>query len=345
MTDLSEAWRVWSLIAPLTVAGSAILSVLLIVLLRPLLMRVAMAKPNSRSSHRVPTPQGGGAAVIIAIFLICATILLVCHVFAPPSLQLTALSGATLLIAIVGAVDDIRSIEVMPRLLSQALAVAIVIAVLPAEFTILPSLPWWIEGLLLLIGGVWFVNAVNFMDGIDWMTVAEVVPVGAALAVFGMLGLLPGYAVVVALALLGAMLGFAPFNKPVARLFLGDVGSLPIGLVLGWLLLLLAGRGQLAAALLLPLYYLADATLTLFRRMANGERVWQAHRTHFYQRATQGGLPVSEVVASVFAVNVLLAALALVTVLTASWIITAGALLGGALLVGLLLYRFDKGRM
>jgi UDP-N-acetylmuramyl pentapeptide phosphotransferase/UDP-N-acetylglucosamine-1-phosphate transferase len=345
MTDLSEAWRVWSLLAPFTVAGSAILSATLIVLLRPLLVRIAMAKPNARSSHREPTPQGAGAAVVIAVFIACATIFLLWRGIALPPLQLAAFASAALLIAIVGAVDDVRSIEVTPRLLLQAAAAGIVIAALPADFTILPLLPWWIERLLLLIGGIWFVNAVNFMDGIDWMTVAEVVPVSAALALLGMLGLLPGYAIVIALALLGAMLGFAPFNKPVARLFLGDVGSLPIGLVLGFLLLLLAGRGQLAAALLLPLYYLADASLTLFRRMAKGEQFWQAHRTHFYQRATQRGLSVNEVVGSVFVVNVLLAALALVTVLTASWIITACALLAGALLVGWLLYRFDRGRI
>ena len=77
-----------------------------------------------------------------------------------------------------------------------------------------------------------------------------------------------------------------------ARLFLGDVGSLPLGLLIGWLLLLLAARGHLAAALLLPLYYLVDATITLFRRLMRGERVWLAHRTHFYQRATDNGFSV-----------------------------------------------------
>ena len=75
-----------------------------------------------------------------------------------------------------------------------------------------------------------------------------------------MLGALPAHATVVALALCGALIGFAPFNRPVARIFLGDVGSLPIGLLLGWLLVLLAGSGHLAAAMMLPLYYLADAT-------------------------------------------------------------------------------------
>ena len=72
---------------------------------------------------------------------------------------------------------------------------------------------------------------------------------------------------VVAAALLGAIVGFAPFNKPVARLFLGDVGSLPMGLLLGWLLLQLAGEGHVAAAVILPLYYLLDATITLARRL------------------------------------------------------------------------------
>ena len=111
------------------------------------------------------------------------------------------------------------------------------------------------------------------------------------------------------------MLGFAYFNRPTARLFLGDVGSLPIGLLVGWLLVLLAGGGHLTAALLLPLYYLADATLTLIRRFSNGERVWQAHRTHYYQRATDRGYSVTEIVTRVFTVNICLAVLALITVI------------------------------
>ena len=118
-------------------------------------------------------------------------------------------------------------------------------------------------------------------------------PVAGGLVLAGWLGALPSYAVICALALLGAVIGFAPFNRPVARLFLGDVGSLPIGLVVGWLLALMANKGHLAAALLLPLYYLMDATITLFRRLSRKEKVWQAHRTHFYQRATDNGFSVT----------------------------------------------------
>src|SRR4029079_16525608 len=136
---------------------------------------------------------------------------------------------------------------------------------------------------LILLGCVWFINLVNFMDGIDWMTVAEVVPLTAGLVFLGLIGEIPSSATVTAAALFGATVGFAPFNRPVARLFLGDVGSLPIGLILGWLMLMLAGRDNLAAAVLLPLLYLADATITLAGRITRGEPIAEAHRDHFYQ--------------------------------------------------------------
>jgi UDP-N-acetylmuramyl pentapeptide phosphotransferase/UDP-N-acetylglucosamine-1-phosphate transferase len=205
-------------------------------------------------------------------------------------------------------------------------------------------LPGWVERALLVFGGLWFVNLVNFMDGLDWMTVAEVVPVSGAAAAIGLQDVLPPWAIVVSLALCGATIGFAFFNRPVARLFLGDVGSLPIGLLLGWLLVLIAGNGAPVAAILLPLYYLADSTITLLRRLVNGEKVWQAHRSHFYQRATDRGLTVIQIVRRVFIVNLLLAALALATVLRPSAELDIGALLAGAVLVAWLLMSFTRGR-
>ena len=280
----------------LIVAGAAALTALLILLLQPLLMRYALARPNARSSHTTPTPQGGGIAVIAAWLIASVCGLIASGIWsATLAPGLIAVFAATIAIAMLGAVDDIRTVPVAPRLLVQFLCVAIVIAVLPADFQMTPFLPWWLERALLVIAGVWFVNLVNFMDGLDWMTVAEIVPVAGGLVLAGWLGALPSYAAICALALLGAMIGFAPFNRPVARLFLGDVGSLPIGLVVGWLLALMANKGHLAAALLLPLYYLMDATITLFRRLSRREKVWQAHRTHFYQRATDNGFSVLEV--------------------------------------------------
>jgi UDP-N-acetylmuramyl pentapeptide phosphotransferase/UDP-N-acetylglucosamine-1-phosphate transferase len=244
--------------------------------------------------------------------------------------------------ACVGAADDMRPLGVMPRLALQTLAVTAVIFALPSDLHIVSLLPLWLERLLLVVGGLWFVNLVNFMDGIDWMTAAEIVPITAALVALGCLGTLPRDGIAVALALGGAMIGFAYFNRPTARLFLGDVGSLPIGLITGWLLVLLAGSGYLTAALLLPLYYLADATLTLLRRLSSGERVWQAHRTHYYQRATDRGFSVTEIVARVFAVNLGLGVLAVATVIANRIAADIGALVCGAALVGWLLYAFTR---
>ena len=148
----------------------------------------------------------------------------------------------------------------------------------------------------------------------------------------------------VAVALLGATIGFSPFNRPVARLFLGDVGSLPIGLLISWLMLMLAGRDNLAAAILLPLYYLSDATLTLGRRMIAREPVWQAHRTHFYQRATDRGLTVDGVVARVLVANVALAALALLSVVVPGATSSFLSLAAGVAIVGTLLASLARRR-
>lgn len=339
-SELAIGW--WQ--GAVTVGFAAFLSALLIVLLRPLLQRYALARPNARSSHTTATPQGGGIAVVAATiaaayavwFLFAGT-----NLAAEPSFIVFA---ATILIAALGAADDVRSIEVGPRLFVQAVAVAIVIYALPHDLRVLPFLPWGIERILLGLGGLWFINLVNFMDGLDWMTVAEMVPMTVTLALLGVVGSVPPHGALVAFALCGALIGFAYFNRPVARLFLGDVGSLPIGLLVGWLLLLLASGGHLAAAIVLPLYYLADATVTLIRRLARGEPVWQAHRTHFYQLATDRGFTVTEVVARVFAVNIGLCALAALSVFVPGRPSEIAALLGGAILVSLLLLAFARGR-
>ncbi len=325
------------------VVSAMLMCVALIVFLRPLFKRYALARPNARSSHTVPTRQGGGIAVIGATIIVSVGILYSASDEAG-TIPLTILFSAALLIAIVGIVADIHPNYVMMRFLLQAIAVAAVIFSLPHELRVAPLLPWWVERALLVVGGLWFVNLVNFMDGLDWMTVAEVVPVSAAVAAIGLQDMLPPWAIVVSLALCGATIGFAFFNRPMARLFLGDVGSLPIGLLLAWLLVLVAGNGAPVAAILLPLYYVADTTITLLRRIVRGEKIWQAHRSHFYQRATDRGLTVIAIVRRVFIVNLLLAALALATVLGPSHELDIGALLAGAALVAWLLMSFVRGR-
>jgi UDP-N-acetylmuramyl pentapeptide phosphotransferase/UDP-N-acetylglucosamine-1-phosphate transferase len=315
----------------------------LIALSWPWLKSYALARPNARSSHIQPTPQGGGIAVLVATLATAWGAVVVLHASVQNQIaQFLFVTTAAIFVAIVGAIDDLRTLPAAPRLVLQFIAVGAVIATLPEEPRILPLVPWWLERACLLVGVVWLVNLVNFMDGIDWITVVEVVPVAGALALLGLVGTIGLLPALVAAALLGATLGFAPYNKPVARLFLGDVGSLPIGLLLGWLLLMLAARGNLAAALILPLYYLADSTITLIRRIARGEPFWQAHRTHFYQRATDNGFTVSEIVTRIFLVNIGLGAFALATVAANSAAVSLTALAASAALVAWLLTTFAR---
>ncbi len=316
----------------------------LIVLLKPMLARYALARPNARSSHTIPTPQGGGIAVVAATFLGVLAGAALAGVAPHILLASWPLATAVALLAATGACDDIFHMTIAPRFVLQFVAVGLVLAALPDDARVAPFLPWWVERAALLVTGVYVVNLVNFMDGIDWITVAEVVPVTAGLCVLSGFGALSLDETIIAAALLGAVAGFAPFNRPVAKLFLGDVGSLPIGLLLFWLLLQLAARGHVAAALLLPLYYLADATVTLARRGAKGENVLQAHRTHFYQRATDLGFSVGDVVVHVFVVNLSLAALAIASASSSSvWSGVVALALGVAIVAGLLV-KFARGK-
>jgi UDP-N-acetylmuramyl pentapeptide phosphotransferase/UDP-N-acetylglucosamine-1-phosphate transferase len=307
--------------------------------IRPLLLRHALAKPNARSSHRVPTPQGAGIAVIAATMAVAAVVIAYLDIEIP-----TALFGATLLMATAGFADDVKPIPILPRLALQVVAVGTVLFTTSHDLRIVPVCPLWIERSLLVLAGLWFVNLVNFMDGLDWMTVAEVVPITGAMIVLGSFGRFPVPATIVAAALCGAIAGFAPFNRPVAKVFLGDVGSLPIGLLLGWSLLELVYHGQLTAALLLPLYYLSDATVTLLRRLAKREPFWTAHRSHFYQRATDNGFTVLRVVSEVFALNVGLSVLAILSAMMQSWIVDISCASIGGIAVASVLYRFSRQR-
>lgn len=295
----------------IALAGAA-LTALLIVVLMPLMRRYAMARPTARGLHTAPTPQGGGLAIMLALVIVAlgATSWLGVPLAALPASVAVLLGGASLLAAL-GAADDILSLAAGPRLLAQfAVAAAVVWSaptLLVARWGEAAILVWFA---LATVGLAWFVNLTNFMDGMDGMTVVGLgVP-----ATFAALANLSGFGDpmtgLLALAAVGGLIGFAPFNAPRARLFLGDVGSLSLGIVVGTALLRLAAAGHIVPALIAPLYYLADATITLFLRWRRGEKLSQAHRGHFYQRAATGGVGVWAILARVGALNLALAGLA-----------------------------------
>jgi UDP-N-acetylmuramyl pentapeptide phosphotransferase/UDP-N-acetylglucosamine-1-phosphate transferase len=326
-------------------AAAAILVYGLIAVAIGWLNRHARAEPTSRSSHSVPTPQGGGV-IIVPVALGVAGIALAVSGNAPAGGVTYAAIVAALALALtlVGFLDDMRNLGVGSRLVAQIIAVGVAVAMLPPEVRVFPAaVPVEVERLILIGTALWFVNLVNFMDGIDLISVVETVAVTLGIALLAAFGVIPVAYGYVAVALLGAMIGFAPWNAPRARLFLGDAGSIPVGLLLGVLLIHVAAFNAAAAAIILPLYYLADATLTLLRRLLRGEPVWQAHREHFYQQATRNGFTVTQIVGRIAVLDAMLVALALGAAMhSASW---AGvALVIASAFVGLTLRAFAKGR-
>ena len=320
------------------------LAVAIIRMSMPLLQRYALARPNARSSHRIPTPQGGGIAVVAGALVTTFGAASLLDVL-PGMAAALSLAVGTLLLALIGAWDDIRPMAALPRLALQAACVALLIGFAPVEASLFPD--DWPAGLgfvIALLAGLWFVNLVNFMDGLDWITVAEMIPVTAALALFGWFGFLDPFSTLVAASLCGALCGFALFNKPVARLFLGDVGSLPIGLMVAWLLYLLATNGHVVAAILLPLYFCADATITLIRRALRRERLFEAHRSHFYQRATDHGFTAMQVAGHVLVANLGLVLLAGVTFVLPHPAVQALAMVLGLGVVTAVLVRFSRSK-
>jgi UDP-N-acetylmuramyl pentapeptide phosphotransferase/UDP-N-acetylglucosamine-1-phosphate transferase len=252
--------------------------------------------PNERSSHQVPTPRGGGIAVIGSTLLAWAVF---ARTESMPSGVFGIVLGAVLLAA-VSWFDDLRGLSPIVRLLAQAAAVAVGILVLPG-----PRDLFYLAAIGLV--WIWWINLFNFMDGIDGLAGTEAAAIGASLLLFAGVGAGADPALrTLAAVVTGAAIGFLVWNWSPARIFLGDIGSVPLGYVLGFLLLDLAARGRWTIAVILPLYFLADATITLVRRLLRGERVWQAHREHFYQHAVRRGLGHAAVVKRVIAADLVL---------------------------------------
>lgn len=297
----------------------------LIRLTRSWLIEVASAKPEWRSSHKTPTPQGGGLGLVAACLVVTAAGLVI---WRAPILPLLPLAAAILGLTALGFRDDRTPMPWRVKLAIQFACAALALLALPP----VPE-AWRFAGLahaIIVLSLVGFLNLVNFVDGIDEITAAHAVPALIALALAGLLGWLTPASGVLAAATAGATAGFWWWNRHPARIFLGDSGSLPLGLVLGWLAWSLALSGAPAAALLMLGYPLADGGLTLLRRFVAGARLTQPHRDHAYQRAVDTGLPTRRVSAAVALTSFALAVLALTTLLAPHPIIAWGALFVGA---------------
>jgi UDP-N-acetylmuramyl pentapeptide phosphotransferase/UDP-N-acetylglucosamine-1-phosphate transferase len=306
---MDKSWML-AIAVPLAVLGGSF--ALTALALEWLKRRAILDHPGERSSHEQPVPRGGGLAVVP--ILAAGWVALVALGDAPAQALPIALIACAL--AAFSFLDDVKGLPIFLRLACHFVAAAAAVWLLPYNATVFQDwLPWYLDRAAATLLLVWFINLYNFMDGIDGITGVETACIGLGAA--WVLTLENGFGdggAYLALTVLAAAVGFLPWNWHKAGIFLGDAGSVPLGLIVGWLMLLLASKGYWAPALILPLYYLADATITLARRIARGEKFWQAHKSHFYQRAASRDGDHAAVVAVILAGDMTLLALALLAV-------------------------------
>ncbi len=299
--------------------------------------RAILDHPNERSSHDVPTPRGGGWALVPVLVLGWLT---VARMTGLPMVPTAVICGLALALGLMSWLDDLRGLSPAVRLAGQVLAVAVALSAVPLPGAVFwDGLPPAVDRIAAGILWVWYINLFNFMDGIDGITGVETASTGIGVAVVALVAGLAAPLGAFGWVAAAAAAAFLVWNWQPAKIFLGDVGSVPLGFLLGWLLLALAASGQGAAALIVAAYYLTDATVTLLRRAVRREKVWRAHREHFYQQAVQKGASHGRVSLTILAANAALIGLA---ALAATGAATA-ALSGAAAIVASLLAFLRRG--
>lgn len=280
--------------------------------IRVMTARGNLDQPNHRSMHVRPKPSGSGIValpVILGLWWIAGPV--------PGDLS-RSLIPCALLLSLVGWIDDIYNLPAGKRLVTYLAVIGIYLALLPRSAQIFPMLPLVLERVLLLIALAWFVNLFNFMDGIDGIAGSEAAFIGVGFVVVAGTAA-PGASLAVLIA--AAMLGYLWWNWAPGSVMMGDAGSIPLGFLTGALMLELAFKGNLAAALILPAYFCIDATITLARRMLAGHSFSDSHKEHFYQRAAAA--------CSTHATVVLAMVIANIGLLSAAVLSRASSILGG----------------
>ena len=256
-------------------------------LTRSLRERAILDHPNARSLHHRPVPRGGGIAIAVLVLTVQG-LLLIGGYFPPQVGGVWWLAGCCF--ALLGWWDDLQPRSAVQRMVGQFVIAGAFVAGACPEALAAGTPPWnYAAYPLVVIVLVWVINLFNFMDGADGFAGTQALLFGIAAAA---LLLFTGAhaAAVIAAAVAGSSLGFLYWNWPPARIFMGDVGSNFIGFQLGAIAVVGHGAGlAISVWLVLLMPFLADATLTLLRRMLAREKWWVAHRSHAFQLLVLGG--------------------------------------------------------
>lgn len=250
-------------------------------------------------TKQAPTPRGGG---IVLVFTILIGLLMADAGY--------GLVFSLLLLAAIALLSDIIEVPGFVKLLVQLIAIAVTLGSLPYGLfgeLLPPEMDKLLTGLLWL----WLVQCFKITDGIDGLCAAHVVAFGASLVfIMAMVGKFPGDLANYGLVITCAAVGFIWWNWPPAKIGLNEVGSLPLGFLTGYLILLLVHEGHVFPAAILPAYFLSDASLTALRRLYYGKRIWAVHSDHYYQRRTRYATTAPAIIRYIMGLHILLAFLA-----------------------------------
>lgn len=274
-------------------------------------------EPGARRSHGLPTPRGGGIGIVVAVLAFACVPAY--FVAGAPRIATLCLIVAIVLVATVGWIDDHRGLSARARLAVHGLAAIVFLLPILYPLVAIPAVverafavtivQAWTIAVVAVLAIVWSINLHNFMDGINGILAAQAIFVFCALAILCARAHSPLHASQIAV-FAAATAGFLPFNFPRARVFMGDVGSGVLGLLIAAAVLWQMGTKDtaLASGLILCSAFVVDATCTLLSRMLRGRRWYHAHREHLYQWLARSGGSHARVVALYMTWNIALVA-------------------------------------
>ncbi|WP_342279073.1 MULTISPECIES: UDP-phosphate alpha-N-acetylglucosaminyltransferase [unclassified Candidatus Tisiphia] len=273
--------------------------------------------PDPRRVHSRITPRGGGLAIVIVVI-----IALIAYEYFSTKTLINSIKIVPLLLIIstISFLDDLISIPIFVRLIFHIICSTIAIFLFLSPVVLFHhELPLYIDFVLSIIGLIVFLNIYNFLDGIDGISGAESIHLSITILILCYLKsdiiININFIIVLNIIILACSIGFLIFNWHPAKIFLGDVGSISLGFLLGLCLLLISASSVhlFVASSIASLYYLADGGLTILIRLVNKEKIWQPHLKHFFQKAVRNGKSHKEVVSRIIICNILLMVLSIIS--------------------------------
>lgn len=284
--------------------------------------------PINRSNHKTPIPRGGGVSIVVTILIFSLLYYSINN-----KLSILYFISSLIIVATISFIDDIKNLPIIPRVLCQSIAISILYNSFDVSFIDYSFLKYFILLFIFI-----FINFYNFMDGIDGSASSEAIHIGISILIINLItgNILPEVQFIM-IVLIAACIGFLVFNWHPAKIFLGDVGSISLGIICAWALVNLVLSGYLAAALIIPLYYISDSFITILIRLYQGKKIWHGHSEHFFQKAVRNGASHKQVIKKIIFVNLILCALSVVSL----WY-PKSSLMVSLIFVAIFLYKLQK---